>query len=67
PLSFHGYLFQQLAQDGPYHLQHAALQRISFPASTGTLSQPGYSTAPYHYRDFSTTPYLNLPAATNAN
>ncbi|HVL00070.1 MAG TPA: hypothetical protein VM553_09660, partial [Dongiaceae bacterium] len=47
PLSFHGYLFQQLAQDGPYHLQHAALQRISFPASTGTLSQPGYSTAPY--------------------
>ncbi|HEX4937983.1 MAG TPA: hypothetical protein VFX11_04875 [Candidatus Kapabacteria bacterium] len=62
-LSFHGYLFQQRALDGPYRLQNITLQRISFPASTGTLSQPGYRTRAYNHREFSAHPYLELAAA----
>lgn len=62
-LFFHGYMFRQLALDGPYRLQNITLQRISFPASTGTLTQPGYRTDAYNHRDFSARPYLELAAA----
>jgi len=62
-LFFHGYMFRQLALDGPYRLQNITLQRISFPASTGTLTQPGYRTDAYSHQDFSARPYLELAAA----